>query len=234
MSDICVHLCSSVVRFFLRFAAVVQRRRRGQLGALLFLIAGVSIGPAHAAVDNTGERSPRATTGAFSNGSNALACDRIVARATGTDQSQTFSLYGFRVPADALVTGILVRVSANDGAASNRNLQVSLSWDGGRRFTAPLQTRNFESNAPLRDYVVGGSRVRWGHAWTPTEIGDANFRVRLLSSMTGGSSSDAINVDCPPAVVFYEIPTPVPRTPQPEPTAESMGGSPPARTPPAP
>ena len=201
------------------------------IGTILGLVVGGSVSSTRAGAASTAERSPRATVGEFSNGSNALACDRIVAQATGSGQSQIFSLYGLSVPAGSIVTGIMVRVRANDGGEGNRYVEVSVSWDGGRRFSPALQTGTFERNAPLRDYVVGGSRVRWGHAWTAAELGDATFRVKLQSRMSGGAGGGAINVDCPPVTLFYEMPTPVP-TPI-EPTPEGADTTP-APTAPAP
>jgi hypothetical protein len=184
-----------------------------RIASVLLAVAALCVGPA--AADNTGERSPRTTNGQFSNSSNGLACDGIVAQANGNTQSQTFSLYGLSVPADATITGIMVRVRANDGADNNRNFLVSLSWDGGQRFTGAVQTPNFEPNAPLRDFYVGGSKARWGHAWTRAELSDKSFRVKLQAGMPGGS--DSINLDCPPVTVFYEFPTPPPRQPSKEP-----------------
>ena len=144
--------------------------------------------------------------GSFLDPTNAFACDdTTVAMATGNNDKQTYSVYGLNVPPTAIVTGIQVRVRATDGTKNNRKLQVSLSWDGGMTFTTSLNTRNFRKNAPLRDFIVGGSAVLWGHAWTPAQLSDANFRVRLNAKRPGGSGDD-ISLDCVPVTVFYQIP----------------------------
>ena len=196
-----------------------------RIGAIMVSLAALCMFPRAGAADNTGQRSPRVSSGQFSIPSNGLNCDELVAQANGNAQSQVFSLYGITVPAEATVTGIMVRVRARDGAQGNRSLQVSLSWDGGNRFSGPLQTGDFERDAPLRDYYVGGSRVLWGHAWTAADLSDRKFRVRLMAMMPG--ASDPIALDCPPVTVFYELPTPVPCHVTPEP-------SPPVETPTAP
>jgi hypothetical protein len=191
-----------------------QRTTR-QLAAIL--IAAGSLAARGATAANTGERVPRATSGQFSNASNGLACDGIVAQASGNTQSQVFSLYGLSVPGNATITGIMVRVRGNDGAERNRSFLVSLSWDGGRRFSGAVQTPSFEANAPLRDLSVGGSRSKWGHAWTRSDLSDKSFRLKLQAQMPGGS--EPISLDCAPVTVFYDLPTPPPQPPSPTPEA---------------
>ena len=180
-------------------------------GALLLLVVAQLAYPLHASADSTGEKSPTSTTGGFSGGtppgSNAFACDNVnLAQATANNQTQTYSVYGLSVPANAIVTGIQVRVRANDGTKNNRKLQVSLSWNGGTTFTSTLNTRNFRRNAPLRDFIVGGAAVLWGRTWVPSEFSDGNFQLKLNARMPGGVGSDLINLDCIPVTVFYQIP----------------------------
>jgi len=155
--------------------------------------------------DSTGEQSPTATAGNFpADASNAFACDDV-ATSPGNNDVQTYSVYGLAVPANGIVTGIQVRVRANDGSSNNRKFRVSLSWDGGTTFTSTLNTRNFRRNSALRDYLVGGSAVLWGRlAWDPSELSDANFRVKLQARRPGGT--EAIHLDCVPVTVFYRIP----------------------------
>lgn len=178
-----------------------------QIAAVLLILGLASAYPPRAFGDSTGEQSPTATDSGFANGSNALACDGTTADATANNQTQKFSMYGLSVPNDAIITGIQVRVRANDGTKNNRRIQVSLSSDGGASFTAPLNTSNFRRNTPLRDYLVGGSAVLWGRAWTPADITDGNFVLRALGRLPGPNpQNDAIHLDCIPVTVFYRIP----------------------------
>src|SRR5262245_55317987 len=170
------------------------------LGACLTLL------PARARADSTGEHPPgSAAAGTFLNGANALVCDGVVAQATGNNKTEDYVNYGFSgLPPTAIVTGIQVRLRANDGSTQNRRLAVSLSWNDGATFTAPLRTANFRRNAPLRDFFLGGSSVLWGHAWTLADLADGSFRVRVTAAK--GSTSDPANLDCIPVTVFYRIP----------------------------
>lgn len=199
-----------------RSCALERRLRRSESGnarrivAALLAVVAVLAKPVGVIADSTGEMSPTATSGSFSSASNAFACDGMVAQATANNQEQTYSVHGLSVPADANITGIRVRVRANDGTRNNRKIRVRLSWDGGATFTTGggtgiLSTRNFHKSSPLRDYIVGGPSVLWGRTWLPSELSDANFQVRLQARLPG-SPGDPINLDCVPVTVFYFIP----------------------------
>jgi uncharacterized repeat protein (TIGR01451 family) len=174
----------------------------GALGALAALL----LVPAAARADGTGEHSPTsALAGTFVNATNAFVCDGSVAQATANNRTEDYGNYGFSgLPPTAIVTGIQVRVRANDGATNNRRLSVALSWNNGTTFTAPLRTRNFRKNAPLRDFILGGSAVLWGHTWTTAELANGAFRLRVTAQK--GSTNDPANLDCVPVTVFYRIP----------------------------
>ena len=184
--------------------------------ALLLLLATQLFNPSLVLGDSTGEYSPTVATGDFTNAVNAFACGGSTATATGNNQTERYSVYGLSLPNTVptpVVTGIQVRVRANDGSKSNRKLKVSLSWNGGTTFTeifgagiGLLQTRNFRSGAPLKDYLLGGSGALWGRtSWSASELSDANFRVKVAAKMPGGSGNN-INLDCIPVTVFYVIP----------------------------
>jgi uncharacterized repeat protein (TIGR01451 family) len=188
---------------------MAARRPLPVTGVLLVLVGLCGL-TAPARADSTGEQAPTATaagaSGGFTNATNAFACDDVVATANTNNQSQLYSVFGFNsIPGNAIITGIQVRVRATDGSSRNRKLQVALSWDGGTSFTGSLNTRNFRANAPLTNFIVGGSAVLWGRTWTPAEFSDATFRVRLTARKPGASGND-IQLDCLPVTVFYRIP----------------------------
>jgi hypothetical protein len=159
---------------------------------LLLLLAAQLVSPSLVLGDSTGEHSPTAATGDFTDAANAFACGGSTATATGNNQTEQYSVYGLSLPNTLpapTVTGIQVRVRANDGTKNNRKLKVSLSWDGGTTFTdifgagiGLLQTGNFRRNAPLKDYNLGGSAALWGRtSWSPSDLSNANFRVKVLA-----------------------------------------------------
>jgi uncharacterized repeat protein (TIGR01451 family) len=187
-----------------RTAVQIQFKRFLGLLAIAALLA-LSALPVLA--DSTGEHAPGAAAagGTFTNAANALVCDGVVAQATGNNKTQDYVNYGFAgLPGTATVTGIQVRLRANDGSSHNRRFAVTLSWNNGTTFTAPLRTRNFRKNASLRDFILGGSSVLWGHTWTLSDLADGAFRVRVTAAK--GSAADPANLDCIPVTVFYLVP----------------------------
>lgn len=174
---------------------------------VLALIAACLCIPLTAVADSTGEHLPAATapvgTG-FTNAVNAFVCDGSVASATANNRAQAYFNYGIAIPPAATVTGIQVRARANDGTSANRRFDVSLSWNGGASYSSVLRTPRFKKNAPLRDFNLGGSSYLWGRTWTPTELGDANFRLRVSSPLA--SVADPANLDCIAVTVFYSLP----------------------------
>ena len=126
-----------------------------------------------------------------------------VASATHNGDAETFSFTALSLPMTAIITGIQVRVRANDAARTDHKLRISLS-SNGTTFTAPLATRNFRRGSALTDYVVGGSTVLWGRTWTAADITGPNFRVRALAPKA--NTANKTNLDCIPVTVFYELP----------------------------
>ena len=91
------------------------------------------------------------------------------------------------------ITGISVRLIARvDSASGTRKMCVQLSWDGGATWTAAQQTGNLGSTS-YQSYYLGGSSDTWGHAWTPSELSNANFRVRITD--VGSSTSRDFYLD---------------------------------------
>ena len=194
---------TSFARHFTTPIRLVRPPLRRALGVVGGLLLGMLL-PSAVHADNTGEVLPATATGGFSIPTNALTCNNAVASASSNNTAEVFSSYGLSLPPTAVITGIQVRVRANDGSLNNRKLRVSLSWDGGTTFTAPLATRNFRRNSALADYLVGGSTVLWGRTWTVAELSSANFRIRAVAPKANVASP--VNLDCIPVTVFYTLP----------------------------
>ena len=70
--------------------------------------------------------------------------------------------------------------------SSSVRIGVELSWDGGVSWTA-RKDQTFTNRDPLDAVKTYGSTIdTWGHTWTPDELSDANFRVRLTLVSFGG------------------------------------------------
>ena len=176
--------------------------RRCLTVATCLLLAAAAL-PTSTRADSTGEVFPGAASGDFSNPTNALTCNSLVASGSNNGDAEIMSGYGLMLPPTAVITGIQVRVRANDGSLNNRKLRIALSSNSGGTFTAFLSTRNFRRNSGLTDYVVGGSTVLWGRTWTAADFG-AGFRIRATAPKANGGSP--VNLDCIPVTVFYTLP----------------------------
>lgn len=100
-----------------------------------------------------------------------------------------FYNYGISVPSGHNILGIEVRLDAWRGSttATTRRMCVQLSWDGGAHWTAAKQTSNLGTSQAT--YTVGGDGDNWGRTWTPSELSDANFRVRVTDVASNTSTT---------------------------------------------
>jgi len=98
---------------------------------------------------------------------------------SGKDKHRFWN-FGLGVPASVTsIDGIEVAADAHVSVASGvTRLCAQLSWNGGSNWTAARQVNLAASETTL---VLGGPLDRWGRSWTPAQLGNANFRVRLIS-----------------------------------------------------
>jgi hypothetical protein len=102
-----------------------------------------------------------------------------------TKDKHRYHNYGINIPGSTIL-GIEVRVDAKaESASGSPKLCVQLSWNGGSTWTTAQQTPNLA--ATELTYLVGGPTDTWGHAWTLSELSNANFRVRVIDVSTSGS-----------------------------------------------
>ncbi|MEW5991025.1 MAG: hypothetical protein AB1736_06720 [Chloroflexota bacterium] len=125
----------------------------------------------------------------------ALATDTNSGTGTGTlcngsgKDKHRFSDFGLGVPASATaILGIEVRVTVGINTIFGTNLVCArLSWNGGSNWT-PASSVTLTATAPT-GYSLGGPSFLWGRAWTPAQLSDANFRVRI-SDVSNSTARD--------------------------------------------
>jgi hypothetical protein len=154
-------------------------------------------------------------TGFATNPTNAYANDGVAAVSTNTPtsgRSHRYSNYGITVPSDAIINGIEVQVDwwldANTGGQSN--LSVQLSWNGGTSWTtvSSAYQDTTEPTSTAYSIVLGGSANTWGRTWTPTELANGNFIVRVNAE--SGNAQRDYSLDWAAVRVTYTTPTPTP------------------------
>lgn len=97
----------------------------------------------------------------------------------GKDRHRFYN-YGLALPVGAVPTGIQVQLQAKvDSTSGAPKMCVELSWDGGTTWTTAKITATLAKTE--KTYTLGSTTDTWGRAWTPNDLSDANFRVRLVN-----------------------------------------------------
>jgi len=125
--------------------------------------------------------------------SNAFASDGNYATEITSTQSQDYCDFGFSIPGGNEITGIDVKIEASrdTDAGENSKFDIDLSWDGGTSYT----TATTSGILPTTDkvFVMATSSDLWGRTWSPSELNDTNFRLRITASK--GATTEVIQVD---------------------------------------
>ena len=118
----------------------------------------------------------------------------------GNNDRHRFYDYGFSIPNGCSIRRIAVRLDWwLDSTSSTNSMSGELSWDGGASWTA-TKTDSVESTTEHTS-ILGSSLDSWGRTWSPADLNDANFRVRLTSNSP--SASKDFYLDWVPVKVHY-------------------------------
>ena len=98
---------------------------------------------------------------------------------TGKDRHVFFD-YGFAIPGGSAIAGIEVRLRARaDSTAGAPRMCVQLSWDGGTTWTTTKATGTL--GTALATFTLGGAADTWGRTWSPANLANASFRLRVIN-----------------------------------------------------
>jgi hypothetical protein len=129
----------------------------------------------------------------WTTGVNAYISDGLYASETVLAERQSYGTYGFSIPGTNTIDGIEVKLEAS--ASTNAGtIEVALSWDGGTSISSMATTTTLTTTDTI--YTLGTTADLWGHAWTPAEFSDGNFRLRVTGQSSGENTVqiDAIQV----------------------------------------
>jgi Flp pilus assembly protein TadG len=150
---------------------------------------------------------------------NAGANDNNYALTSTNGAAQQWGTFGFdgTIPSSPPVAINGIRVSLTDvflngsGTATNCRVRVELSWNAGASWSTALTTNPLTTTTSAdQDVPSTSGSSAWGpHAWTRSDLMNANFRVRL--TWTDGTSSCAstrgVSLDDLDVVVDYSTST---------------------------
>ncbi len=124
--------------------------------------------------------------------------------------SHVYRDYDLNLPANATIEGIEVGVDWWLDRTGGNSIRVYLTGDGGSSWTS-YRTANTERTSDgwwsITD-IEGGASDTWGHTWSPSELSNGNFRVRL-ELRTNNSHRD-FYIDWVPVRVTYFTPATCP------------------------
>jgi glucosylceramidase len=151
------------------------------------------VGPAASSAESGGDGNGFQSnpSGAHADGT-ALAVDTDSGSGTSTSCTSSskdrhrFRDYGFALPTGASIKGIEVRLDARaDSTSGSPKMCVQLSWNGGSSWTSAKTTSRLTTSEA--SYVLGGATNTWGRTWSAANLGNANFRVRVVNIASSGS-----------------------------------------------
>jgi hypothetical protein len=142
-------------------------------------------------------QSPSSNSVSWTNPTNAYADGGSYAYSTVAENQQVYGGYGFAIPADAQITQVRVRLDA--WCASNDDILLEVSSDGGSTWLSTTQTQSVATSQTTYWIDV----TSWA-SWTPANINSDNIKARVTHVAV--SSVDEVRLDWIPIQVSYTIP----------------------------
>jgi len=116
--------------------------------------------------------------------------------------------FGFTIPGDATITGIIMRVTRyrqNTSSDKITDTQVFL-MDTGRNGKGANYAAGAEWSESVETVNFGGPADMWGTTWTPAEINHENFGTMLECENDSSSSDTSAYIDYFEVSVYYSRP----------------------------
>jgi len=160
---------------------------------------------------NTGWQSPSATgqthnqwtnptNGYSSNNSRAtINADTLV----GTG-SQDYGNFGLSIPSGDTVRGIEVKVESLTDSSGYHDLAIAVSKDNGSTWFAEKTIRYEDFDSVDGTKLAGHARSLWGLSWSPADLANANFKVKVRLAGRESTGVDDLGIDHIAVKVFYD------------------------------
>jgi Putative Flp pilus-assembly TadE/G-like len=122
---------------------------------------------------------------------------------------QEWGNFGLSVPGSATIDGVEVYVEARHADAGCR-VNVQLSWNAGGGWTngtggSDPGVKGASLTTSDSGYVLGANDETWGHNWSPSQLANASFWVRLVNYDPGSGcgTNRRLDVDQLRVKVYY-------------------------------
>jgi hypothetical protein len=134
----------------------------------------------------------------WSNPGNAVTSNGQRATTTNSGGAGSYSDYlqatgfGFSVPVNATILGIVVAVQRDDAQNNTRDHAIRIVKAGTIGATDKALAANWPTTEAYQSY--GSSVDLWGETWTPADINNAGFGFAIAASkIAAGAQADRIN-----------------------------------------
>lgn len=122
--------------------------------------------------------------------------------AYGTTKQLTGTNYGFSIPSNATIKGILLQIERYKSEAGSDATETLVQLKKTAGLVGNNKATTLESTNTVKSY--GGSTDLWGTTWTPADINSSNFGAAYkITHTTGGGN---VYVDYFKITVYYTVP----------------------------
>jgi hypothetical protein len=130
-------------------------------------------------------------TNAYTDDGNDAIYASVNPSSAGERRSHVWKGFGFSIPAHAIISGIEIqtRLSLSTEAHGRPGIYVTLTKDADSS-TEPMTNRDTRAYVAVATYTLGDEIDLWSTGWTPAEVNDADFGVRLDSWTESGVEID--------------------------------------------
>ncbi|MEA2621513.1 MAG: hypothetical protein QOH61_423, partial [Chloroflexota bacterium] len=144
--------------------------------------------------------------GAWTSPGSVYVNDDVWASESTNGEAQQWNAFGLQAliqnDPTTVIDGLQVRLTdvsiTGSGTATNCQVRVETSWNGGVNWSTQQLTGAITAAASTKTLGVDTSYASWGaHAWTRADFSDANFRVRLtwIDGTASCASTQAVKLD---------------------------------------
>jgi hypothetical protein len=159
----------------------------------------ISTAASTSVTDQAGAGTGWTTSANIASSNNVYATNSIAG--AGSSPNLDATSFGFAIPADATINGIVVNVERKAATASRvSDTDVLMLKAGAAVGTDKAVAGTWTTTDAVRTY--GTSSDLWGTTWTPAEVNAGNFGLRFKAQATSGTAVVA-SVDLIEIVIYY-------------------------------
>lgn len=145
----------------------------------------------------------------FTNPSNANSCNDSDATSATVGNKQDYGDFGFDIRSGDTVRGIMIKVESDLSGSGWFKVGVEVSNDNGTTWSSAkiMQKEDLDTGGGDVTKLAGHGQSLWGLTWTPTDVSDADFRVRVEYNAKESGNSRTLQLDCVQAKILHDAGT---------------------------